>query len=199
MSEIIVKTYFKPPIKTNEILRYSGGNPDNEQFGKILNECLNEVENKFTYKVCYSLLPISFLSDYIDLSFTKTSSLDLRKNLINCDKVIVFAATIGFEIDRLIIKYSRISPIKSLIFQSIGAERIESLCDAFCADLIKEYKMNSEKLKPRFSPGYGDLPLEIQSDIFKYLDCYKKIGLSLNESLLMAPSKSVTAFIGVYK
>jgi 5-methyltetrahydrofolate--homocysteine methyltransferase len=31
------------------------------------------------------------------------------------------------------------------------------------------------------------------------LDCNRKIGLTLNDSLLMSPSKSVTALIGVAK
>ena len=52
-------------------------------------------------------------------------------------------------------------------------------------------------MKPRFSPGYGDLSLEMQRDIFRVLDCPRKIGLTLNESLLMSPSKSVTAIIGI--
>ena len=52
-------------------------------------------------------------------------------------------------------------------------------------------------LPPRFSPGYGDLPLSLQRDIFRVLDCPRKIGLTLNESLLMSPSKSVTAIVGL--
>ena len=49
----------------------------------------------------------------------------------------------------------------------------------------------------RFSPGYGDLPLDVQKNIFPLLDCERKIGLTLNESLIMSPSKSVTAFVGM--
>ncbi len=51
--------------------------------------------------------------------------------------------------------------------------------------------------RPRFSPGYGDLTLLAQKDIFAVLDCGKRIGLTLNDSLLMSPSKSVTAFVGI--
>ena len=54
-------------------------------------------------------------------------------------------------------------------------------------------------LKPRFSPGYGDLPLSMQTDIFRVLDCPRKVGLTLNNSLLMSPSKSVTAIMGIHK
>ena len=99
----------------------------------------------------------------------------------------------GLEIDRLIRRYTSLSPAKALFFQAIGAERIESLCDAFCEELKKD----GLQLRPRFSPGYGDLPMELQKDIFRVLDCPRKIGLALNESLLMSPSKSVTAIIGI--
>ena len=74
-----------------------------------------------------------------------------------------------------------------------GMERIEALCDAFCKDLSMEYGA----LTPRFSPGYGDLPLDIQRSVFRFLEPEIKIGLTLSESLIMCPSKSVTAFVGI--
>ena len=80
------------------------------------------------------------------------------------------------------------------MFQSIGAERIENLCDLLCCDLSNEMGV---KFKNRFSAGYGDLSLSTQKDIFKILDVTKNIGVSLNNSLLMSPTKSVTAFVGI--
>ena len=49
----------------------------------------------------------------------------------------------------------------------------------------------------RDSPGYGDFPLEAQREILVILDTPRKIGVSLTDSLLMVPSKSVSAVIGV--
>ena len=109
-------------------------------------------------------------------------------------KVIVMGATVGITLERLIAKYSRVSPVKALLLQALGAERIETLCDAFCEDMQKTLKI---ALKPRFSAGYGDLPLDTQKQIFKLLNLPKNIGLTLNDSMLMSPSKSVTAFIGI--
>ena len=83
------------------------------------------------------------------------------------------------------------------MLQAIGAERIESLCNIFNTELATKMNSQDKKLAPRFSPGYGDLPLEIQSDIFRVLNCSTKIGLTLNKSLLMTPTKSVTAIIGI--
>lgn len=49
----------------------------------------------------------------------------------------------------------------------------------------------------RFSPGYGDLPLETQRELVRVLDTHRKIGVSLTGSCLMMPSKSVTAILGI--
>ena len=133
----------------------------------------------------------------LDLSFAVVKSADLKKNLRGCRKIILFAATIGLGTDRLIARYSRTSPAKALCFQAIGAERIESLCDVFNKEVSQQCRRNGFFTRPRFSPGYGDLPLDVQKSIFSVLDCPRKIGLSLNESLLMSPSKSVTAIIGL--
>ena len=85
----------------------------------------------------------------------------------------------------------------SWTFCKPGLERIEALCDEFCRDMERELALLGFCTTKRFSPGYSDLPLEIQRDIFRVLGCEKRIGLMLNESLLMSPSKSVTAIVGI--
>lgn len=193
---IIRKTYTEPPICKNEILRYAGckGTTD-EPLQLLLEECLKEVLPKLSYKICYMELPIIIRGETCDFGCLQLQSKDLVKNLKGCEKVLLFAATIGVEIDRLILKNGVLSPAKAVLFQAIGAERIESLCDLFC----EEMKQDAFQVRPRFSPGYGDLSLETQKDMFRVLQCEKNIGISLNDSLLMAPSKSVTAFIGIEK
>jgi cobalamin-dependent methionine synthase I len=49
----------------------------------------------------------------------------------------------------------------------------------------------------RFSPGYGDMPLDLQGVILELLEAGKRLGIALGESKLMSPSKSVTALIGI--
>ena len=194
---IFTKIYRQPEIDKGEILRYMGSRQADERVNSLMEECLSEVLPKLVYKTCYRQFAIHVESCKSDLSFMISHSKDLNKNLIGCDRIIVFAATIGIEIDRLISKYGRLSPAKALCFQAIGAERIESLCETFNNDMRERCAREGSQVRPRFSPGYGDFPLEAQKDIFRVLDCYRKIGLSLNDSLLMSPSKSVTALIGV--
>lgn len=189
---IIIKNYPAPAVSEKEILHYAKSGHDpliQEQIGSLLKECLPLLY----YKVAYCRLPISIKEDQVDLTFEKVTSYDLAKNLSNCKEAILFAATIGLQADRLIAKYSRLSPAKALLMQAIGTERIESLCEQFSMDLQKD----GLHLRPRFSPGYGDLPLTLQKKIMLRLDCAKNIGVTLNSQLLMTPSKSVTAIIGL--
>ncbi len=193
MRNIITKSYSAPEINVNEILRYARANNDKSTL-LLLDECISEAKNALTYKVCYCELPIEINDNICDFGIFKVVSKNLATNLKDCKRVIVLGATLGVGIDRLIAKYLHISPAKALMLQSFGAERIESLCDTFCEDIMHNQKIT---IKPRFSSGYGDLPLNIQKQIFELLNLPKNIGLTLNDSMLMSPTKSVTAFIGI--
>ncbi|MCR4955218.1 MAG: Vitamin B12 dependent methionine synthase activation subunit [Lachnospiraceae bacterium] len=199
---IYTKVFTLPPFNEAEIRRYAGigrETLDAQSVEDCLSQCMNETKDIFQGTVCYVTVPIRVCGDEVDLQFAKVKSKALAKNLSGCEKAVVFAATAGIQIDRLIVKYQKKSISKALFMQAIGAERVESLCDVFCDWLKEEGEKQKNYLRPRFSPGYGDLPLEFQKDMVKVLDCTKKIGVSLNESLLMTPSKSVTAIVGMGK
>ena len=195
MAVVFTKSYAATPHSRREILRYAGAREATDETVALMDECIALATGKESFKVCYTDVEISVDGEDGDLGFVRVRSASLAKNLAECDKAVIFAATAGIELDRLVARYSSLSPAKALMLQAIGAERIESLCDAFCEDLRAEYG----DIRPRFSAGYGDLPLEFQKDIFSLLSCSKSIGLTLNESLLMSPIKSVTAIIGIKK
>lgn len=196
---VYTKIYNSPEINTREILRYAGVRTDVPEIKEVLNDCLDEIAGQLVYKVCYRTFPIATNGKMLDFGFCKVKSEALAKNLTGCEGILLFGATVGIGLDRLMARYSRMSPSKAFMFQAIGAERIEALCDAFCKDVSASLLSDGRRACPRFSPGYGDLELEIQKDIFAVLDCPRKIGLTLNESLLMSPTKSVTAIVGIKK
>lgn len=197
METVYSLSFKEPSINKKEIMRYMSSQGGGDEILGLVDECLTEVREMLQYKVCYAILTAETDSNIISLSCGQITSRNLAKNLSGCDKAIIFAATIGIGIDRLISKYSRLSPAKALCLQAIGAERVEALCNDFCEKMESEFQGKGEKLRPRFSPGYGDLPLETQKMIFSLLDCPKRIGVTLGDTLLMSPSKSVTAFIGI--
>ncbi len=181
-------------VNNDEVLRYLGygKNKGGEDVLALIEKCKDEMLSCSTFKACYDIFDLSLSNDTLNFGNIETESKSLKKNLKDCKKAIVFVATIGISIDRVIRKYSMTSPANAVIAQAVGAVMIEEWCDIFCERLKGE-----GYLRPRFSPGYGDFSLEYQKNIFELLDCPRKIGVSLTESWLMVPSKSVSAIVGI--
>ncbi len=194
---VYVKKYELPTVDKDEVLRYMGVRVSDEKTEELTAFCIDECEKNavFAPSVCYAVFDMDVSDNAVVYGGLQLKSSSLSSHFKGCEKVIVFAATVGIGIDRLIEKYSRLSASKALCFGSIGAQRIEELCDVFCEDMKNEF--SHMKHTSRFSPGYGDLDISLQKDIFRLLDCPKRIGISLCDSFIMSPSKSVTALIGL--
>ena len=139
------------------------------------------------------------IEDEIDFGFLQVKSEELARNLAECAETVIFAATIGIFTDRQIQKESLLSPAKACVYQAVGATVIEAVCDDFNEWLLQEEAKKGNILKPRYSPGYGDVALFVQKDICRELETAKHIGITLTDSMLMIPEKSVTAFVGIKK
>ena len=185
-----------PPVNRQEILRYASC-PKEMASSLPLEDCLRLAEEQISCRVCWERCPLHISGEQVDMGFATVRSAGLAKALEGCSSVLIFAATVGLGIDRLILRYERVSPLWALTLHAIGAERIESLCDAFCGEFSRELAADGETLRPRYSPGYGDLPLAFQQDLFRALDCERRIGLTLTQGLAMSPAKSVTAIAGI--
>ena len=193
MLSVEVKEYTLSQYNQKEILRYCGIKSADEGFSAILQACQEEANEVVSARVCYALLPVRVENTICDFGVFFLSSKHLAKALQGCKRAVIFVATVGVAMDRLIAKYGKISPVKALCMQAIGSERAEAVADEFC----KELKEQFTDTRPRFSPGYGDLSLETQGKIFDLLNPAKNIGVSLTDNLLMTPSKSISAFVGI--
>lgn len=178
-----------------EALRYMGIkalNTDSE-LDSIYDECLKEFKKAASYKAVYKLCDIDRCDNaVINFAFCSIRSESLYKNMSDCKSVAVFAATAGVGVDRLLLRYSKISPAHAVVADCIASSAIEVWCDEI-NNMINLYY----ETKPRFSPGYGDVSLEYQKDVLSFLNAERKLGITLNDALMMSPAKSVTAFIGI--
>lgn len=130
---------------------------------------------------------------FADVTFYSES---LGINLKDCRQVFLVAVTIGPQVDALIRRTQVLDSVKASIMQAAGAMFAEKTIELINAQIKDLAASQNKKCKPRFSPGYGDVPLTIQKDFFRLLPC-SKIGLSLMDTLIMSPEKSITAFIGL--
>ena len=209
---------FRTPRNKDQILRFTGIPADKtveESSLALLEECLSSLSKEAEGSIVFLRVPITWPSDapssgpslqedaqdrsdpsdqpVFYIADIPVASASLKKHLEGCQECLVLAATAGLTYDRLIHKNARLSPAKALWYQAIGASAIECILDAFCGEM----EQKTGPMTSRFSPGYGDLPLTMQKDIFALLKPEKAIGLTLNDSLLMTPTKSVTAIIGI--
>lgn len=120
------------------------------------------------------------------------ASRDFAKTVSGHRSILVIGATLGAGVDRLIHKKSAISMAEGFIYDAVASAMAESLII-----LAEERAVEKREHSGRFSPGYGDMPLDLQEKIIPLVDGGRLLGIALNESKLMSPSKSVTALIGV--
>lgn len=187
-------------INRREVLRYLGygGQSPDEQVSALLQECWDELTAAAAPRCLSRSFDLCFFEeDGIDASCFQTHSQSLRKNLEDCEQVLLFAATLGAQADLLIQKYNRLQMSKAVILQAEAAAMLEDYCNRENARLKDAYEAEGWYLRPRFSPGYGDFPLECQRALIAGLEAGKRIGITLTDSLLMVPAKSVTAVIGI--
>ena len=203
-------------VDKREIYRYLGyqGRVPDENVLREVDRCLEELREAVTPRFVYRQYPIErffwdnierpFLDEkpgaelfIIDRTFSdekpgtellsiagmKIQSRSLCRNLRDCKSAYLMAATLGIGPDRLIARASVAKMSRAVILQAAAAAMIEAWCDEVNQKIIKEAEDQGLYCRPRFSPGY----VRIQ----------KEIGVSLTQSLLMLPSKSVTAVIGL--
>lgn len=185
----------------NEVYRYLGyrkGVPEGE-VRHVVEQCVEDLVSQAELRSVARRFPLKFLGDNRFLiGDMELESRALSRNMRGCDEAYLMAATIGFAMDRLAARAAAIGLMsRAVIYQAAGAMLIESYCDALNRKLKEEAAAEGKFLRPRFSPGYGDLPLAIQPELFRVLEIQKHTGITLTESLLMMPTKSVTALIGV--
>lgn len=120
----------------------------------------------------------------------------LARHIVGCRAAYLVCGTIGAAFDAFQRRVSVSSGADALIAQAIGAALIEKLMDSVEDEIHGELAEN-ETLVERYSPGYGTFPLAAQRTLLALLDAPIKVGVSLTDTLLMVPSKSVSAIIGI--
>ena len=136
---------------------------------------------------------ITAVKDKSDIAHLLSGN-DIAKHLSRSERVIIFAVTLGSGTDRLIRTAEITNMAYALILDALASAMVEESCNALEAELHAKIP---GFFTWRFSPGYGDYPLDVQSGIIRLLEADKRIGLTVTESDILIPRKSVTALIGV--
>ena len=77
------------------------------------------------------------------------------------------------------------------------AEMMDYIGLAHGAERMRDIAAEGLRLSPRFSPGYGDCPLELNDELCLAVDTVRGCGLAITPQHLLAPRKSTTAILGI--
>lgn len=186
----------------SEVLRYLGVSAPDDATVRLVQKGISLLGEQAKARFVHKLFPIEVRTGCVRLLDRAFESRSLSSHLAGCSHAVLFAMTLGAGVDRLLARYAQTDIALAAVLQAAAAALVESACDDFCEKLAKKAKNGDLTgypgyLNARFSPGYGDLPLHHQKDVLEFLNANVRIGLTATDSFMLAPSKSVTAFVGV--
>ncbi len=190
-------------IDKKEVLRYLRyhGQAIDSAMDNLIDDCITEVKRDSMPNYIYKVFDIQKKDKNILLENTILTfrGNDIYNHLVNSEKCVLMAATLGSKIDRQIKYYSKFDMTKCLILDACATTAIEALCDEVEEEVKEVAKNEGYYITSRYSPGYGDFNIEMQPKLLNTLNTQVKIGLTVTDSLILIPRKSVTAVIGLSK
>ena len=188
-------------IDWKEARRYLGlhrpGGTVDAALEEKLSGCGRELMAAARPKAVWRRFPLELGEGRVSCAGIEVESFHLRRHLEGCVAACLFGATLGAEVDRLLRRASVADMSRAVILQACAASLLEAYCDGCCGQIAAQAAGEGLYLRPRFSPGYGDFPVGVQRALLSALDAPKRIGLAATEAMMLTPTKSVTAVVGL--
>ena len=185
-------------LNTDEVLRYMGCPPEkaDQALRGQVESCTRELLGAVRPRWSWRAVEISFEAGGVRLeNGLLLPGEDLKAHLSGCGRAAIFCATLGAEADALIRRAERLDMGRALTLDCCASAAVEEACGQIEGELQGKFPGCSFPF--RYSPGYGDLPLEVQGPLLDLLDAPRRAGLCATASHLLTPRKSVTAILGV--
>ncbi len=163
----------------------------------LVTECADRLSKAMFPRYTFRLFEINASEDSIEVCGTELvlRGQSIKEHLEGCQKCVLLCATLSAGADKLIRQLEAADMAMAFVTDCLASSVIETVCDE--AEQEMRSRLPKSYFTWRFSPGYGDLPLDLQGTFLNVLEAQKRIGLNVTESGMLVPAKSVTAVIGV--
>lgn len=186
-------------LNRTEAFRYMGhkGGEIPENINALADECETRLLVAISPKYVYRVFDISEDERGISVSGTPLilTGNDITEHLRGCERAVLMCATLSSGADSVIRAYESSEMERAVIADCLASAAIEQVCDIAESEI--QAAIGDFHYTWRFSPGYGDLPLELQQQFIETMQAQKRIGVTVTDSLILIPRKSVTAIIGI--
>ncbi|HLR21837.1 MAG TPA: methionine synthase [Tissierellaceae bacterium] len=187
-------------INKEEVLRYLFYNNQkiDSRLNTLIDESIEEMERTIDGKSVYKFFQLNREEELsIDGTNIVLKGRDIKRHLENSNSCILIGVSLGHKVDTIIRYYEKLDMTKAIILDSCASVAIEDIINNINGNLETIVSKDKKILTSRYSPGYGDWPLDIQRNILDVLESSKTIGLNLTSHNILIPRKSITAIIGV--
>ena len=123
----------------------------------------------------------------------------MQKHMDGAVAVGVMAVTVGMGVERELRRLSLTDRVGQIVFDAAATTLVERTADACEASIVAAGHERGLFANFRFSPGYGDMPMTTQPVLLQALDAQRQLGITLTDTMLMVPTKSVTAVVGLFE
>ena len=185
-------------LNIDEVLRYMGCPPDKADPATraLAEECAAELQKAAVPRWACRVFDLTMEEDGVRLDCgLLLPGRDLKGHLQGCSRAVLFCATLSAGVDALIRREESRDMARALAIDCAATAAVEEVCDQIEVEL--QGKFPGCQFPFRYSPGYGDLPISLQSDLLTLLDAPRRVGLTVSASDILIPRKSVTAILGV--
>ena len=185
------------PIDRREALRYLAiARPDAGSL-QTIEPVAAKLEAAVTPKFTFAAFPLEHTPEgeaLIGAGLTLPGEM-AKTMLKDCSHAVLLLCTLGAGFETLLRAATARDMAKAAMLDACGSAYVETGCDE--AEKAVAARFPGQYLTDRFSPGYGDLPLSLQPALCAALDAQRRLGVTVTESLLMVPTKTVSAVIGL--
>jgi len=182
-------------LDRSEIMMYLRSPQLDDRLSALLDECMEQLCQAAQPRVVWKVFPVVHTDKGVELGGLLLGGKDIALHLTSCHEAVLLAATLSASVDALIRRAEVTDMTRAVMLDAAAGAAIEHVCNQLEKDVknTTHYSYYTE----RFSAGYGDLPLDQQSDFIQMLDTARKIGLTVTPQNTLLPMKSVTAIIGL--
>ncbi len=164
------------------------------QTKQLAEQAVAILQAEATPRSVWKIVPLTHQPDALLLSDVPLAGKDIQLHLQGCEVAVVMAATLSCSAERSLRRIIAEDMALAVVADAVAAAMVEMLCDETEREIRD--KAPYPYITARFSPGYGDLPLQTQPLLLRLSDATRKLGVTVTPQHILIPQKSVTAILG---
>ena len=189
--EEIVRMLERGEAPLNESMKlFEEGTKLSASLGKLLDKAEQTMLTAAAPRAVYRRLPRTALP-------LENCGSDLTRHLQGCDEVLLLAATLGAEVDKLLRRMELTDIALAAAADALASVLLEQVCDELENEIRAQIEAQGVFMTGRYAPGYGDCPLELNDALCLAADTVRGCGLAVTPQHLLTPRKSTTAILGI--